>query len=66
MLRFIKHNMASIEDISLYPIISLLIFVLFFVLVILRVWKLSKQEIETLEALPFEDANETTGINCKL
>ena len=31
MLKFIKHNMETISGIEIYPIISLLIFFLFFV-----------------------------------
>lgn len=31
MLKFIKHNMETISGIEIYPIISLLIFFLFFI-----------------------------------
>ena len=60
MLRFIKHNLTGIEGIEIYPILSLLIFVLFFVMVITYVIRMKKKEIEVLGALPFEE-NELGG-----
>jgi cytochrome c oxidase cbb3-type subunit 4 len=54
MLRFIQHNLTTIADIEWYPILSLVIFTLFFFLVILRVIKMSKNSISELGDLPFE------------
>ncbi len=57
MLRFIKHHMASISDIEIYPIISLLIFFLFFSAVVWHVLKTPEKVIHENEMLPFEDSN---------
>jgi len=56
MLRFITHNLTTIDGVSIYPILSLMIFVLFFVLVIIRVVRMSKTEINELSDLPLNDA----------
>lgn len=54
MLRFIKHNLTSIEGVDIYPLLSLLIFVLFFVVVLIRVVKMSKEDITELSSLPID------------
>jgi cbb3-type cytochrome oxidase subunit 3 len=60
MLRFIKHNLTSMLDIEIYPLFSLVLFTIFFALVLLYVWKMSKERIQELSATPldFEDNNE--------
>lgn len=59
MLRFIKHNLTDIDGVSIFPILSLLIFVLFFVFVSYLVVKMSKEHVSTLSNLPLEgDAND--------
>lgn len=63
MLRFIKHNLTSIESIEIYPIISLLIFVLFFAAVIFYVIKMKPVRIQELGSSPFDDSDETTDKN---
>ena len=57
MLRFIKHHLTGIDGVSIYPIISLLIFVIFFATVISVVVRMKKKEVDELSSLPFE-ANE--------
>lgn len=54
MLRFIKHHLEGIDGVSIYPILSLLIFVLFFAVVLTYVIRMKKQEINELGHLPFE------------
>lgn len=54
MLRFIKHNLTTIEGIDIYPMISLLIFVLFFAVVLTRVIRMSKTEVEELSNIPMD------------
>jgi cbb3-type cytochrome oxidase subunit 3 len=54
MLRFIKHNLTSILDIEIYPLFSLVLFTIFFALVLLYVWKMSKERIEELSSTPFD------------
>jgi cytochrome c oxidase cbb3-type subunit 3 len=55
MLRFIKHNLTGIDGVEIYPLLSLLIFVLFFAFVITYVIRMKKPEIDTLGGLPLED-----------
>ena len=54
MLRFIKHNLTSIDGVSIYPIISLLIFFLFFAVMITWVYRMRKKEVDELSNIPFE------------
>jgi cytochrome c oxidase cbb3-type subunit IV len=58
MLRFIKHHLTGMDGVSIYPLISLLIFVLFFIGVLYMVIKLKKDEISELGQLPFETEDE--------
>ena len=65
MLRFISHNMTGIDGIEIFPILSLLIFTLFFAFVITYVIKMSKAQVEEVSSIPLEDDhdfyNETTN-----
>jgi hypothetical protein len=47
--------LENIADVSIYPIISLLMFVSFFVIVTLWVIKSDKKTIEHMENLPLEN-----------
>jgi len=62
MLRFIKHNLTSILDIEIYPLFSLVLFTIFFALVLLFVWKMSKERIEELSSTPL-DLEENKDVN---
>lgn len=55
MFEQIKHNMETIAGVSIYPIISLLIFFFFFVG--LGIWVLSyrKEKIDELSEMPLRD-----------
>jgi cytochrome c oxidase cbb3-type subunit 4 len=55
MLRYIKHNLAEIAGIEIFPIISLLIFVTFFAIVIWRTMRINKAEIAEMSNIPLED-----------
>ena len=57
MLRFIKHNLTSIDGVEIYPLLSLLIFVLFFEVVLTRVIRMSKKEVTELGNIPFLDGD---------
>jgi cytochrome c oxidase cbb3-type subunit IV len=54
MLRFIKHNLTGIDGVAIYPIISLLIFVLFFTVMLIYVLRLRKKEIDEISAIPLD------------
>lgn len=58
MLRYIKHNLTGIDGVEIYPIISLLIFVLFFSLMIFYVVRMKKKDIEEVSGMPLEDGTE--------
>jgi len=67
MLRFISHNLTEIDGIAIFPILSLLIFTLFFAIVITYVIRMSKSRVEEVSSIPLEDNdndifNETTNI----
>ena len=63
MLKYIKNYAASIKDIDIYPMISLLIFVLFFAAVIYYVKKMDKRRIDEIKQLPLElDIESNTSI----
>ena len=49
-----KEMLNSIEGISIYPIISLIVFVLFFVIILFWMFKVDKTYIKKMENLPFE------------
>lgn len=55
MLKFIKHHMTTIEDIEIFPIISLLLFVSVFTIAAVMAMRMKKTEIEELENTPLED-----------
>ncbi|MBK7433549.1 MAG: CcoQ/FixQ family Cbb3-type cytochrome c oxidase assembly chaperone [Chitinophagaceae bacterium] len=54
MFKFIQQYAESIDRINIYPMISLLIFFLFFVVLIIWVKKMDKENITRLSELPFE------------
>ena len=54
MLRFIKHNLESIDGVEIYPIISLLLFFGVFIGMIVFVAKLPKKSIEEISQLPLD------------
>ncbi len=53
-----RQILESIEGIGIFPMISLLIFTVFFALVIIWVINLDKKRITHLENLPFDDSND--------
>ncbi|MFY0604724.1 MAG: CcoQ/FixQ family Cbb3-type cytochrome c oxidase assembly chaperone [Flavobacteriaceae bacterium] len=55
MLKFIKNHMESITGIEIYPLISLLIFFTFFVLLFWWVFTAKKEYIQTVSNIPLED-----------
>lgn len=55
MLKFAKNYMESIEGVATYPMISLLIFFVFFSLLFWWVFTASKEYIKEVSELPLED-----------
>ncbi len=58
MLRYIKHNLTDIDGVNIYPMISLLIFVLFFIVMFTLVIRMKKTRITELSAMPLEDGSQ--------
>ena len=54
MLKYIKNYAASIKDIDIYPVVSLTIFVLFFIAVIYFVKKMDKKRVDEIKQLPLD------------
>ncbi len=50
--------LSSIEDVSIYPVITLVLFVFAFVLVVVRLVFMDKKTVEELKNIPLEDDNE--------
>ncbi len=57
MLKFIKHNLETIDGVSIYPIISLSIFFIVFVSFFIWAMTYSKDKIKELSDLPFKEEN---------
>lgn len=55
MLKFVKSHMESIEGVATYPMISLMIFFLFFVALFWWVFTASKTHVKEMSELPLDD-----------
>jgi Ca2+/Na+ antiporter len=54
----IKELLQSIDGVSVYPIISLIVFVLFFAIILIWMFKVDKNYIKKMENLPLEKGEE--------
>ena len=59
----IKEFLESVEGVSVYPIISLIVFVMFFVIILVWMLKVDKNYIKKMENLPFEKEEENNFNN---
>lgn len=58
MLKFVKGYMETIDGVATYPMISLLIFFVFFILLFLWVFTASKEHVKEMSELPLEDSQQ--------
>jgi cbb3-type cytochrome oxidase subunit 3 len=58
MLKFVKNYMETISGIEIYPIISLLIFFTFFVILFWWVFTAKKEYINQVSQLPLDNNNQ--------
>ncbi|MDX2247581.1 MAG: cbb3-type cytochrome c oxidase subunit 3 [Bacteroidia bacterium] len=58
-----KEVLRSIEDVSLFPIIAILVFVIFFVLMLIYVIRMDKSSVETMASLPLKSSEVTSEIS---
>ncbi len=56
MLKFIKHHLDTIGGIEIFPLISFVIFFLFFVIMFIWVIKADKQRITEIKNIPINDS----------
>jgi len=59
MFKFIKKYAETIDQIEIYPIISLLIFFLFFTGVLWFTFRMSKKDVAELKNMPLDLKNES-------
>jgi cbb3-type cytochrome oxidase subunit 3 len=55
MLKFVKGNLENIDNVQIYPMISLLIFFIFFVALFYWVITAKKEHITEVSNIPLED-----------
>ncbi|OIQ24123.1 CcoQ/FixQ family Cbb3-type cytochrome c oxidase assembly chaperone [Lacinutrix sp. MedPE-SW] len=63
MLKYIKGNLEQIDGVEVYPIISLLIFFIFFSLLFWWVFTAKKSHISEVSNIPLEDDTIKTNHN---
>lgn len=55
MLKFIKHHLEGIDNVAIYPMISLMIFFVFFALLFWWVFTAKKEYIIKVSNLPLDN-----------
>ncbi len=63
-----KNVLQNIENIAIWPMVSFVIFFVFFICLLLWVFSVDKKHIEKMENLPFEgnDSKNETNLNIGL
>lgn len=54
MLKFVKHHMETIAGIEIFPLISLIIFFLFFVGLFIYIARADKKKINEISRIPLD------------
>ncbi|MGK7389976.1 MAG: CcoQ/FixQ family Cbb3-type cytochrome c oxidase assembly chaperone [Candidatus Cyclobacteriaceae bacterium M2_1C_046] len=57
MLKFIKHHVDTIVGIEIFPLISFVIFFLFFVLMTIWIIRMDKGEVKRISEIPLKNEN---------
>lgn len=52
MLKFVKDHLQTLEGVAIYPLLSLFIFLGFFILLFIWVFSLKKEHIQQLKEMP--------------
>lgn len=60
MFKFIKQYAESIDGINIYPMISLVIFFLFFVVLLFYVKKMDKTKVQEISRIPLDQEETVT------
>jgi cytochrome c oxidase cbb3-type subunit IV len=63
MFKFIKQYAETMKGVDVYPIISLLVFILFFTLLLVYVIKMDKKLVKDISNIPLDNENINSIIN---
>lgn len=63
MFRFIKKYAETMQGVDIYPIISLFIFIIFFVTLIVFVKKMDKEVVQKIANIPLDNENINSTLN---
>lgn len=55
MLKFVKHHLETITGVEIFPLISFVIFFVFFLALLAFVFSERKEHINAMKKLPLED-----------
>ena len=55
MLKFIRNYADKIDHVQIYPIVGLIVFVCFFIVMVIYVKRMSREYIRKVSHLPLED-----------
>jgi len=58
MIRNIKHYLASEEGLAMLDVVTTVVLFALFIAIVIYVWKMPKDKIDTLKNIPFNDKNE--------
>ena len=58
----IRNLLQSIEGVEIYPLISLVVFIIFFVVILVWMFKIDKNYVKEMEQLPL-DSNNNRNLN---
>ena len=61
MFKFIQKYTETMENIAVYPMISLLVFFIFFNVLLYLVIQMDKKSVQLLSNIPFETEEETNN-----
>ena len=61
MFKFIQKYTETMENIAVYPMISLLVFFIFFIVLLYLVIRMDKKSVQLLSNIPFDTEEETTN-----
>lgn len=62
MLKFVKGSLENIENVQIYPMISLMIFFIFFVGLFYWVFTADKEHIKEVSNIPLENNNQNEDL----
>lgn len=62
MLKYIKHHMETISGIEIYPVISFLIFFIFFLGLIVYMIKVDKKALKDMANIPLDKDSDYESI----